>query len=183
MSEWKLVPVNPTAGMIDAAYETVLTQGELLSREAYHAMLAAAPVPTAADCTSVCDAYAAENQQFSDELARLRAENEATRSALVDAAQKQKEEQSKMLAAVDRLRKESDALIAMHSALRAENERLKADAADAARYRWIKRGASFREERDMGPGGCWSIFVAVPRRPAVNSLDTAIDAAMAQGKV
>jgi len=137
MSEWKLVPVNPTAGMIDAAYETVLTQGELLSREAYHAMLAAAPVPTAADCTSVCDAYAAENQQFSDELARLRA----------------------------------------------ENERLKADAADAARYRWIKRGASFREERDMGPGGCWSIFVAVPRRPAVNSLDTAIDAAMAQGKV
>jgi hypothetical protein len=76
MSEWKLVPVNPTAGMIDAAYETVLTQGELLSREAYHAMLAAAPVPTAADCTSVCDAYAAENQQFSDELARLRAENE-----------------------------------------------------------------------------------------------------------
>ena len=100
-------------------------------------MLAAAPVPTAADCTSVCDAYAAENQQFSDELARLRA----------------------------------------------ENERLKADAADAARYRWIKRGASFREERDMGPGGCWSIFVAVPRRPAVNSLDTAIDAAMAQGKV
>lgn len=137
MSEWKLVPVNPTAGMIDAAYETVLTQGELLSREAYHAMLAAAPVPTAADCTSVCDAYAAENQQFSDELTRLRA----------------------------------------------ENERLKADAADAARYRWIKRGASFREERDMGPGGCWSIFVAVPRRPAVNSLDTAIDAAMAQGKV
>ena len=65
--------MNPTAGMIDAAYETVLTQGELLSREAYHAMLAAAPVPTAADCTSVCDAYAAENQQFSDELARLRA--------------------------------------------------------------------------------------------------------------
>ena len=80
MSEWKLVPVNPTAGMIDAAYETVLTQGELLSREAYHAMLAAAPVPTAADCTSVCDAYAAENQQFSDELTRLRAEVEALRA-------------------------------------------------------------------------------------------------------
>ena len=82
MSEWKLVPVNPTAGMIDAAYETVLTQGELLSSEAYHAMLAAAPVPTAADCTSVCDAYAAENQQFSDELTRLRAEVEALREAL-----------------------------------------------------------------------------------------------------
>ena len=80
MSEWKLVPVNPTAGMIDAAYETVLTQGELLSSEAYHAMLAAAPVPTAADCTSVCDAYAAENQQFSDELTRLRAEVEALRA-------------------------------------------------------------------------------------------------------
>ena len=61
-------------------------------------------------------------------------------------------------------------------------EQLRRMAADAARYRWIKRGASFREERDMGPGGCWSIFVAVPRRPAVNSLDTAIDAAMAQGK-
>jgi len=137
MSEWKLVPMRPTAEMIDAAYQTVQTQGELFSREAYRAMLDAAPVPVADDCTSVCDAYAAENQQFSDELARLRA----------------------------------------------ENERLKADAADAARYRWIKRGASFREERDMGPGGCWSIFVAVPRRPAVNSLDTAIDAAMAQGKV
>lgn len=62
-------------------------------------------------------------------------------------------------------------------------EQLRRMAADAARYRWIKRGASFGEERDMGPGGCWSIFVAVPRRPAVNSLDTAIDAAMAQGKV
>ena len=62
-------------------------------------------------------------------------------------------------------------------------EQLRRMAADAARYRWIKRGASFREERDMGPGGCWSIFVAVPRRPAVNSHDTAIDAAMAQVKV
>ena len=28
------------------------------------------------DCESVCDAYAAENQQFSEQLARLRAENE-----------------------------------------------------------------------------------------------------------
>ena len=136
MSKWKLVPVEPTDEMIKAI-DGLICSSYLWPVYAYRAMIDAAPVPTAADCTSVCDAYAAENQQFSDELARLRA----------------------------------------------ENERLKADAADAARYRWIKRGASFREERDMGPGGCWSIFVAVPRRPAVNSLDTAIDAAMAQGKV
>ena len=168
MSEWKLVPVNPTAGMIDAAYETVLTQGELLSREAYHAMLAAAPVPTAADCTSVCDAYAAENQQFSDELTRLRAEVEALRAAAQAVAA--------LLPGPYYMDPPDGGSVTVI-------EQLRRMAADAARYRWIKRGASFREERDMGPGGCWSIFVAVPRRPAVNSLDTAIDAAMAQGKV
>ena len=133
MSKWKLVPVEPTDEMILAGWG----ESDNPTLDLWQAMLDAAPVPVADDCDGILDCYAAENQQFSDELARLRA----------------------------------------------ENERLKADAADAARYRWIKRGASFREERDMGPGGCWSIFVAVPRRPAVNSLDTAIDAAMAQGKV
>ena len=160
------------------------------------AMLAAAPVPTAADCTSVCNAYAAENQQFSDELTRLRAEVERL-TAVVKAANAQAEhfERQWYLRGdeVEALRADAQAVAALlpgpyymdppDGGSVTVIEQLRRMAADAARYRWIKRGASFREERDMGPGGCWSIFVAVPRRPAVNSLDTAIDAAMAQGKV
>ena len=106
------------------------------------------------------------------ELARLRAENERLKAEIATTDEEWR-----------RLDVEVSHFAKLAEDRAAENERLKADAADAARYRWIKRGASFREERDMGPGGCWSIFVAVPRRPAVNSLDTAIDAAMAQGKL
>ncbi len=76
MSKWKLVPVEATDQMIDAALDAKIGVKVLSCAEIYCAMLDAAPVPAADDCESVCDAYAAENQQFSDELARLRAENE-----------------------------------------------------------------------------------------------------------
>ena len=83
-NEWVMVPREPTANqLVDGAYEVpdpISHRGELTARMVYRAMLDAAPVPTAADCTSVCDAYAAENQQFSDELTRLRAEVEALRA-------------------------------------------------------------------------------------------------------
>ena len=76
MSKWKLVPVEPTQAMIDATNSVPEGAGYLSCVRAYRAMLDAAPVPAADDCESVCDAYAAENQQFGEQLARLRAENE-----------------------------------------------------------------------------------------------------------
>ena len=75
MSKWKMVPVEPTDEMI-RAIDGLICSNYLWPVYAYRAMIDAAPVPAADDCESVCDAYAAENQQFSEQLARLRAENE-----------------------------------------------------------------------------------------------------------
>jgi len=75
MSKWKMVPVEPTDQMI-RAIDGLICSSYLWPVYAYRAMIDAAPVPAADDCESVCDAYAAENQQFSEQLARLRAENE-----------------------------------------------------------------------------------------------------------
>ena len=75
MSKWKMVPVEPTDQMI-RAIDGLICSNYLWPVYAYRAMIDAAPVPAADDCESVCDAYAAENQQFSEQLARLRAENE-----------------------------------------------------------------------------------------------------------
>jgi multidrug resistance efflux pump len=126
-------------------------------------------------------------------IARLRAEVEALKATLTQQCKGFRADVEKLEAEVEALRAAAQAVAALlpgpyymdppDGGSVTVIEQLRRMAADAARYRWIKRGASFREERDMGPGGCWSIFVAVPRRPAVNSLDTAIDAAMAQGKV
>lgn len=85
MSKWKMVPVEPTDQMI-RAIDGLICSSYLWPVYAYRAMIDAAPVPTAADCTSVCDAYAAENQQFSDELTRLREENERLTGALQEIA-------------------------------------------------------------------------------------------------
>ncbi len=81
MSKWKMVPLEPTDEMI-RAIDGLICSSYLWPVYAYRAMIDAAPVPAADDCESVCDAYAAENQQFSAELARLRAENERLRDAL-----------------------------------------------------------------------------------------------------
>ena len=155
MSKWKMVPLEPTDEMIHAI-DGLICSSYLWPVYAYRAMIDAAPV------------------QQTDPLGYFTFNKEWNVWEQMSAKYKNASDATPLY-----LHPPSAEL----ARLRAENERLKADAADAARYRWIKRGASFREERDMGPGGCWSIFVAVPRRPAVNSLDTAIDAAMAQGKV
>ena len=55
-----------------------------------------------------------------------------------------------------------------------ECERLRAD---AERYRWLREQAIWTDERDMGPGGLWAMYVSVRKRPADNTLDAAIDAA------
>ena len=62
--------------------------------------------------------------------------------------------------------------------LRAEVEVLRAD---AERWEHVRSIACFTEDRDMGPGGWWTVAVHVKRRPAANTIDAAIDAAMAQG--
>ena len=74
MSKWKLVPRTVTREIVEAL--NTACRSASTGREIWTAMLDAAPVPAADDCESVCDAYAAENQQFSEQLARLRAENE-----------------------------------------------------------------------------------------------------------
>ena len=62
--------------------------------------------------------------------------------------------------------------------LTAEVEALRAD---AERWEHARSIACFTEDRDMGPGGWWTVAVYVKRRPAANTIDAAIDAAMAQG--
>ena len=62
--------------------------------------------------------------------------------------------------------------------LRAEVEALRAD---AERWEHARSIACFTEDRDMGPGGWWTVAVHVKRRPAANTIDAAVDAAMAQG--
>ena len=65
--------------------------------------------------------------------------------------------------------------------LRAEVEALRAD---AERWEHARSIACFTEDRDMGPGGWWTVAVHVKRRPAANTIDAAVDAARAaQGVV
>ena len=65
--------------------------------------------------------------------------------------------------------------------LRAEVEALRAD---AERWEHARSIACFTEDRDMGPGGWWTVAVHVKRRPAANTIDAAVDAARAaQGGV
>ncbi len=60
--------------------------------------------------------------------------------------------------------------------LRAEVEVLRAD---AERWEHARSIACFTEDRDMGPGGWWTVAVYVKRRPAANTIDAAVDAARA----
>ena len=60
--------------------------------------------------------------------------------------------------------------------LRAEVEALRAD---AERWKHARSIACFTEDRDMGPGGWWTVAVHVKRRPAANTIDAAVDAARA----
>ena len=60
--------------------------------------------------------------------------------------------------------------------LRAEVEALRAD---AERWEHARSIACFTEDRDMGPGGWWTVAVHVKRRPAANTIDAAVDAARA----
>ncbi len=65
--------------------------------------------------------------------------------------------------------------------LRAEVEVLRAD---AERWEHARSIACFTEDRDMGPGGWWTVAVYVKRRPAANTIDAAVDAARAaQGEL
>ena len=65
----------------------------------------------------------------------------------------------------------------------AEVERLRAEVealrADAERWEHARSIACFTEDRDMGPGGWWTVAVHVKRRPAANTIDAAVDAARA----
>ncbi len=51
--------------------------------------------------------------------------------------------------------------------------------ADAERWEHARSIACFTEDRDMGPGGWWTVAVHVKRRPAANTIDAAVDAARA----
>ena len=66
---------------------------------------------------------------------------------------------------------------------RADVEKLEAEVealrADAERWEHARSIACFTEDRDMGPGGWWTVAVHVKRRPAANTIDAAVDAARA----
>ena len=71
----------------------------------------------------------------------------------------------------------------MSEARRADVEKLEAEVealrADAERWEHARSIACFTEDRDMGPGGWWTVAVYVKRRPAANTIDAAVDAARA----
>lgn len=67
------------------------------------------------------------------------------------------------------------ALFAEVVRLRAEVEALRAD---AERYRHLRSRAYWVDERDMGPGGLWSMYVSVDLAPAASDGDAALDAAI-----
>ena len=83
MSKWKLVPVEATDQMIDAALDAKIGGKVLSCAEIYCAMLDAAPVPVGDDCDDILDCYAAESQQFSDEIVSLRASVESARTKAI----------------------------------------------------------------------------------------------------
>ena len=82
MGKWKLVPVEPTPEMVTAGREGRAAPFNP-TRDLWRAMLEAAPVPVADDCDGILDCYAAENQQFSDEIVQLRAEVESARTKAI----------------------------------------------------------------------------------------------------
>ena len=157
MSKWKLVPVEPTQAMIDATNSVPEGAGYLSCVRAYRAMLDAAPAWQAEPVAWV--------RNLTDAHPHCVTGLQFRSAADVDAG---------VLYTPLYATPPSDEL----ARLRAENERLKAD---AARYQHLKSIAGFNDERDMGPGGHWWIAVRVDRRPVDNTLDAAIDAAMAQG--
>ena len=179
MSKWKMVPVEPTDQMI-RAIDGLICSSYLWPVYAYRAMLDAAPVPVGDDCDDILDCYAAESQQFSDEIVSLRASVESARTkAIALESRRDAWRDSAILSqrSASELARQVDQQAAELARLRAENERLKAD---AARYEWLRR------QHWSDASMC---VVMKPRSavrlghdcPAVDRLDAAIDAAMAQG--
>lgn len=131
MSKWKLVPVEATDQMIDAALDAKIGGKVLSCAEIYCAMLDAAPVPVGDDCDDILDCYAAESQQFSDEIVSLRASVESARTkAIALESRRDAWRDSAILSqrSASELARQVDQQAAELARLRAENERLKAGA-------------------------------------------------------
>ena len=183
MSKWKLVPVEATDQMIDAALDAKIGGKVLSCAEIYCAMLDAAPVPVGDDCDDILDCYAAESQQISDEIVSLRASDESARTkAIALDSRRDAWRDSAILSqrSASELARQVDQQAAELARLRAENERLKAD---AARFQWVLAQMRFENERDMGPGRHWRFAFYLPRQDPREDPAAAVDAAMAQGKV
>lgn len=160
MSKWKLVPVEPTDKMIFAGWG----ESDNPTFDLWQAMLAAAPVPVADDCDGILDCYAAENQQFSDEIAQLRAEVESARTkAIALESRRDAWRDSAILSqrSASGLAQQVDQQSAELARLCAENERLKG-VIDKIIARTLD-GPSYRMAQEIH--------------------DIAIDATMARGKV
>ncbi len=127
MSKWKLVPVEATDQMIDAALDAKIGGKVLSCAEIYCAMLDAAPVPVGDDCDDILDCYAAESQQFSDEIVSLRASVESARTkAIALESRRDAWRDSAILSqrSASELARQVDQQAAELARLRAENERL-----------------------------------------------------------
>ena len=220
MSKWKMVPVEPTDEMIHAI-DGLICSSYLWPVYAYRAMIDAAPVPVGDDCDDILDCYAAESQQFSDEIVSLRASVESARTkAIALESRRDAWRDSAILSqrSASELARQVDQQAAELARLRAENERLKADAAamadvfsrghDEGINDCLRNGLDWAHEYMGGQPGkrakseqhpsddndvqrlrASMCVVMKPRSavrlghdcPAVDRLDAAIDAAMAQG--
>ena len=156
MSKWKLVPVEPTQAMIDATNSVPEGAGYLSCVRAYRAMLDAAPAWQAEPVAWV--------RNLTDAHPHCVTGLQFRSAADVDAG---------VLYTPLYATPPSDEL----ARLRAENERLKAD---AARYRFIKPDFSAMSV-DIDGNHNWAYRRNFSLRGP--SLDAAIDAAMASGKV
>ncbi len=150
MSKWKLVPVEATDQMIDAALDAKIGGKVLSCAEIYCAMLDAAPVPVGDDCDDILDCYAAESQQFSDEIVSLRASVESARTkAIALESRRDAWRDSAILSqrSASELARQVDQQAAELARLRAENERLRG-ALDNILAR-THDGSSYRMAQDI----------------------------------
>ena len=149
MSKWKMVPVEPTDQMI-RAIDGLICSSYLWPVYAYRAMLDAAPVPVGDDCDDILDCYAAESQQFSDEIVSLRASVESARTkAIALESRRDAWRDSAILSqrSASELARQVDQQAAELARLRAENERLRG-ALDNILAR-THDGSSYRMAQDI----------------------------------
>ena len=136
----------------------------------------------------LCDDYGCSpatkaEAEFFDEITRLRAENASLTAQLQSGESFHAVAVRQRDAAWREVKALKATMTQQCKGFRADVEKLEAEVevlrADAERWEHARSIACFTEDRDMGPGGWWTVAVHVKRRPAANTIDAAVDAARA----